>query len=146
MGNSQHGFGTNRGVAARGAARSTTGTASGVDNTMHTRTSTTQFGDLIKAQDTLQLVRVTPKHEETTYGHLLALGPGGFCLSACRELIIKGIPCCHTISALLQTHVVSHGACVAPRWRTSATPWTMELVASKPARLASVSVGNSAGQ
>ena len=36
--------------------------------------------------------------------------------------------------------------CLAPRWRKSETPWTMEALAAKPATLVSGRTGHSAGQ
>ena len=38
------------------------------------------------------------------------------------------------------------GACLAPRWRKSETPWTMEALVATPATLGSGSTGHSAGQ
>ena len=35
-----------------------------------------------------------------------------------------------------------NGACVAPRWRTSTTLWTMKALAAKPARLTSTNAAS----
>ncbi|CAN0592364.1 unnamed protein product, partial [Laminaria digitata] len=119
-----------------------TGTSASVDATMLSRTSVTHFVDLVRDQSIHQLLRVTPKREKNKYGgHLVAVGPDGFFLCTCLKLLIKGLPCRHSILALLDTQIAFNGACVAARWRTNATDWTMEPIASKPARLAGTSAG-----
>ena len=79
-------------------------------------------------------------------GHLVALRPDGFFLCTCLELLIKGLPCRHSILALLDTQIAFNGECVAPWWKTNATDWTMESIASKPARLAGTSAASSTTQ
>ena len=102
---------------------------------------------LIKDQSINQQLRVTPKRGKNKCGgHLFGLGPDGFFLCTCLELLIKGLPCRHSTVALLDTQIAFNGACVAPRWRTNATDWTIESIASKPARLAGTSAGSSASQ
>ena len=130
-----------------GAEGSSTGTSAALDTTMLARTSVTHFMDLIRDQRIHQLLRVTPKSNTRKYGgHLVALGPGGFFLCTCLDLLIKGLPCRHSILALLDTEVVFDGASVASRWRSNATAWTMKPIASKPARLAGTSAGSLASQ
>ena len=105
------------------------------------------FVGLIKDQSINQQLRVTPKRGKNKCGgHLFGLGPDGFFLCTCLELLIKGLPCRHSTVALLDTQIAFNGACVAPRWRTNATDWTIESIASKPARLAGTSAGSSASQ
>ena len=102
---------------------------------------------LIKDQSINQQLRVTPKRGKNKCGgHLFGLGPDGFFLCTCLELLIKGLPCRHSTVALLDTQIAFNGACVAPRWRTNATDWTMDSIVSKPARLAGTSAGSSAAQ
>ena len=134
-------------VTACEAEGNSTGASAAVDSTMPPRTCIAHFVDLVKDQSIHQLLRVTPKRGENKYGgHLVALGPEGFFLCTCLELLIKGLPCRHSILALLDTQIAFNGACVAPRWRTNATDWTMESIASKPPRLAGTSAGSSAAQ
>ena len=99
------------------AEGNSTGASAAVASTMHPRTCLAHFVDLIKNQSIHQILRVTPKRGENKYGgHLVALGPDGFFLCTCRELLIKGLPCRHSILALLDTQIAFNGACVAPRW------------------------------
>ena len=70
-----------------------TGTSAAVDFTMLPRTCLAHFVDLIRDQSIHQLLRVTPKRGKNKYGgHLVALGPDGFFLCTCLELLIKGLP------------------------------------------------------
>eukprot|EP00904_Undaria_pinnatifida_P001816 jgi/Undpi1/11635/HiC_scaffold_35.g13930.m1 len=134
-------------VTACDTEGNSTGTSAAVDSTMLPRPSLAHFVDLIRDQSIHQLLRVTPKRGKNKYGgHLVALGPDGFCLCPCLQLLIKGLPCRDSILALLETQVAFNGACGAARWRTNATDWTMEPVASKPARLAGTSAEASAAQ
>ena len=78
---------------------------------------------------------------ENSYGHLVALGSDGFFLCACLMLLVEGLPCRHGVRAMVGKDV-GYGAYAAPRWRTSTTPWTMEALAAKPARLTSISAAS----
>lgn len=133
-------------VTDGGADKSSTDTAVAFDASMVTRTSVAHFVDFVTDQGNVKLLRVTPKFVGNINGHLVALGPGGFCLCTCLEILIKGLPCRHGILALLETEVVFNGACVAPRWRTDATEWSMGVIASKPAKLTLAGEGSSARQ
>lgn len=103
---------------------------------MATRTSVSHYAALLRDQTVDKLVRVTifNAHES---GHLVALGPNGFFLCTCLRQLVYGLLCPHGIKALFDNGVDRFdGASVAPRWRDSAVPWTMEALAAKPARLA----------
>ena len=104
---------------------------------MVTRTSIPSFVDLVIDKDIFELVRITPVLADNGYGHLVALGPDGFFLCTCLMLLVEALPCRHGVRAMVGIDVGFNGACVAPRWRTSTTPWTMEALAVKPARLTS---------
>ena len=112
------------------------------DATMVTRTSIPHFVDLVIDQDIFELVRITPVLADNDYGHLVALGPDGFFLCTCLMLLVEGLPCRHGVRAVVGKDVGFNGACVAPRWRTSTTPWTVEALAAKPARLTSTSAAS----
>lgn len=132
-------------------ARSSTTTPDPVDAAMLAHTSIPHYVDLVIDQDIFELVRVKPARieqgvAENDYGHLVALGPDGFFLCTCLMSLVEGLPCRHGIKAMIGKDVSFNGACVAPRWRTSATPWTMEAIAAKSAKLRSSSSGRSAGQ
>ena len=99
------------------------------DAIMVTRTSIPHFVDLVIDQDIFDLVRITPVLAENDYGHLVALGRDGFFLCTCLMLRVEGLSCRHGVRAMVGKDVGFNGACVAPRWRTSTTPWTMEALA-----------------
>ena len=90
----------------------------------------------------LPLCLVSPKRGKNKYGgHLVALGSDVFFLCTFLEVLIKGLPCRHSILALLDTQIAVNEACLAPRRRTNATDWTMEPIASKPAMIAGTKRG-----
>ena len=116
------------------------------DVTMPTRASVPHFVDLLRDQDVVELVRITPVFSAHGNGHLVALGLGGFFLCTCLKLLVDGLGCRRGIRAMMGRDVGFDGACLAPRWRKSETPWTMEALAAKPATLVSGSTGHSAEQ
>ena len=116
------------------------------DVTMPTRASVPHFVDLLRDQDVVELVRITPVCSAHGNDHLFALGLGGFFLCTCLKLLVDGRGCRHGIRYMVCRDVGFDGACLAPRWRKSETPWTMEALAAKPATLVSGSTGHSAEQ
>ena len=121
-------------------------TTCSADVTMPTRASVPHFVDLLRDQDIAKLVRITPAFSARGNGHLVALGLGGFFLCTSLKLLVDGLGCRHGIRAMMGRDVGFDGACLAPRWRKSETPWTMDALAAKPATLVSGSTGYSAGQ
>ena len=121
-------------------------TTCSADVTMPTRASVPHFVDLLRDQDIAKLVRITPVFSARGNGHLVALGLGGFFLCTSLKLLVDGLGCRLGIRAMMGRDVGFDGACLAPRWRKSETPWTMDALAAKPATLVSGSTGHSAGQ
>ena len=121
-------------------------TTCSADVTMPTRASVPHFVDFLRDQDVVELVRITPVFSAHGNGHLVALGLGGFFFCTCLKLLVDGLGCRHGIRAMMGRGVGFDGACLAPRWRKSETPWTMETLAAKPATLVSGSTGHSVGQ
>ena len=109
------------------------------DATMITRPSIPHFVGMVIDQDIFELVRITPVLAENEYGHLVALGPDVYFLCTCLMLLVEGLPCHFGVRAMVGKDVHFNGACVEPRWRTRTAPWTMEVLAVKPARLTSTS-------
>ena len=129
-------------VAGRPAVGSSTTSPDLDDATIVTRISIPHCVDLVVDQDIFQLVRMTSVLADNDYGHLVALGPDGFFLCTCLMLLVEGLPCRHGIKAMVGKGVGFYGAWVASRWRTSTTPWTMEALGAKPARLTSSSAAS----
>ena len=121
---------------------SSIGISAAVDSTMLSRTSLAHFVDLIRDQNIHQLLRVKPKRGKNKYGgHLVALESDDFFLCTCLEVLIKGLPCRHSIWPCLTRRSPLTGRACPPRWRTNASDWTMEPIASKPATLAGTKRG-----
>ena len=112
------------------------------DATMVTGTAIYHFVDFVIGHDIFGLVRITPGLGENDYGHLTALDSDGFFLCTCLMLLVEGLPRRHGVRAMVGEGVGFNDACVAPRWRTSTTPWAMEALAAKPARLTSTSAAS----
>lgn len=117
-------------------------TAGSADVTMATRMSSTHFADLLRGQDLSELVRINPAAATNGYGHLVALGPGGFFLCTCLRQLGDGLVCRHGIKAMHNKGPSFNGACVSPRWRESEKPWTLGALAARPARLAPAGAGD----
>ena len=121
-------------------------TTCSADVTISTRASIPHFVDLLRDQDVVQLLPITPVFSAHGNGHLVALGLGGFFPCTCLKLLVDGLGCRHGLRAMVGRDVDFDGACLAPRWRKSETPWTMEALAATPATLVSGRTGHSAGQ
>eukprot|EP00903_Cladosiphon_okamuranus_P012779 g11944.t1 len=102
---------------------------------MASRAPVSHFAGLLRGQAVHHLVRVTPLHGEE-FGHLVAIGPDGFSLCTCLRQLVYGLLCPHVLKAMFDSgHRTFNGASIAPRWRDSLTPWTLEGLAAKPAML-----------
>ena len=126
-------------------AGSSTMTTGLIDATMATRASVPHLVDLLRDRNIIELVRTTPMFSDNGYGPLVALGVGGFFLCTCLKLLVDGLGCRHRVKAKMGKEFGFDGACLAPRWRKSEIPWTMEALAAKPVKLRSASRGGSEG-
>lgn len=109
---------------------------------MVSRTSVPHFADLLSGHNVDTLVRITVMNSASDFGHLVAVGSDGFFLCTCLRQLVYGLLCPHALKALWDQNVQTfNGACIAPRWRDSDTPWTMEALAGKPARLSTGAAG-----
>ena len=90
-------------------------TTCSADVTMPTRASVPHFVYLLRDQDVVELVRITPVFLAHGNGHLVALGLGGFFLCTYLKLLVDGLGCRHGIRAMMGRDVGFDGACLAPR-------------------------------
>ncbi|CAB1105544.1 unnamed protein product [Ectocarpus sp. CCAP 1310/34] len=99
------------------------------------RAPVSHFAGLLRDQAVDKLVRVALLQREE-FCHLVALGPDGCFLCTCLRPLVYGLLCPHGLKAMFDTGANKfNGASIAPRWRESSTPWTLEPLAAKPAML-----------
>ncbi|CAB1096127.1 unnamed protein product [Ectocarpus sp. CCAP 1310/34] len=114
--------------------------ASGI--TMVSRTSVPHFADLLRGQNVDAVVRISKITPPSEFGHLVAVGSDGFFLCTCLRQLVYGLLCPHVIKALWSQRITRfNGASIGPWWRDSSTPWTMEALAARPARLSTGAAG-----
>ncbi|CAN0513964.1 unnamed protein product, partial [Ectocarpus sp. 8 AP-2014] len=65
------------------------------------------------------VVKVSYKYRSPTVSHLVVLGPDGFQMCTCLQVMRRGWQCRHVLAALLRSNRVSEftGASIHPRWR-----------------------------
>ena len=100
------------------------------DTTMFGTTSLHSFAQLVQHVDIDCIVKVLYKHKpDRKVGHLVVLGPNGFQLCTCLQLMRLGLQCRHVFAALV-THLKRggdfRGDSIHPRWRSSGGRWSLE--------------------
>ena len=74
------------------------------------------------------VAKVLYKHKVRMVGHIVVIGPGGFQLCSCLQLMIVGLQCRQLFTALiteLKRRADFKGAFVHPRWRISSERWSL---------------------
>ena len=77
------------------------------------------------------VVKVMYKYKESNASHLVVIGPNGFQMCSCLQRLRCGLPCRHTVAALvteLKRADEFKGESIHPRWRSSIQPWSLEGV------------------
>ncbi|CAM9778086.1 unnamed protein product, partial [Ectocarpus fasciculatus] len=77
------------------------------------------------------VVKVSYIMRRPTVSHLVVLGPNGFQMCTCLQVMRRGWQCRHVFAALLKLHRSSEftGTSIHPRWRPeNAEPWSLEGV------------------
>ncbi|CAN0381400.1 unnamed protein product [Pylaiella littoralis] len=102
------------------------------DTTMFGTTSLHSFCRLVERVEIDCIVKVLYKHKaDRKVGHLVVVGPGGFQLCTCLQLLRRGLQCRHVVAALvtqLKHADEFQGQSIHPRWRSSVAPWSIEKV------------------
>ncbi|CBJ29724.1 putative far-red impaired response protein [Ectocarpus siliculosus] len=102
------------------------------DTTMFGTTSLHSFCRLVECVEIDCIVKVLYKHKpDRKVGHLVIVGPGGFQLCTCLQLLRRGLQCRHVLAALvtrLKRSDEFKGQSIHPRWRSSVEPWSIAEV------------------
>lgn len=105
------------------------GNANDRDTTMFGTTSLMSFFELVQNVEINAVVKVVYRYKESRPGHIVVVGPNGFQLCTCLQLLRCGLPCRHTLAALvtkLGRGAEFSGESIHPRWRTSCHQWSIE--------------------
>ena len=91
------------------------------DITMFGTTSLASFYRLVAGVEVDSIVKVLYKHKaDRKVGHLVVIGPGGFQVCTCLQILRRGLQCRHVLAALV-THLKRgkefKGESIHPRWR-----------------------------
>ena len=97
-------------------------TTCSADVTIPTRASVPHSVDLIRDEDIVELVQITPVFSAHGNDHLVTLGLGGFFLCTYLKLLVGGLGYRHSMGAMMGRDVGFDGACMAPRWLKGETP------------------------
>ena len=101
------------------------------DTTMFGTTLVLSFSGLVENVPIDAVVKVMYKYKESNASHLVVIGPNGFQMCSCLQLLRCGLPCRHTVAALvteLKRADEFKGESNYPRWRSSIRPWSIEGV------------------
>ena len=100
------------------------------DITMFGTTSLASFYRLVAGVEVDSIVKVLYKHiADRKVGHLVVIGPGGFQVCTCLQILRRGLQCRHVLAALV-THLKRgkefKGESIHPRWRSSPEHWSLD--------------------
>ena len=100
------------------------------DITMFGTTSLASFYCLVAGVEVDSIVKVLYKHKaDRNVGHLVVIGPGGFQVCTCLQILRRGLQCRHVLAALV-THLKRgkefKGESIHPRWRSSPEHWSLD--------------------
>ena len=101
------------------------------DTTIFGTTSLLSFSGLVENVPIDAVVKVMSKYKESNASHIVVIGPHGFQMCNCLQAWRHGLPCRHTIAALvteLKRADEFKGEPIHPRWRSSIQPWSIEGV------------------
>ena len=103
--------------------------ADSTDTTMFSTTSLLSFSGLVEHVPVDAVVKVLYKYKESKASHIVVIGPNGFQLCSCLQALRYGLPCRHTVAALvteLKHAEEFKGESIHPPWRSSLKPWSIE--------------------
>ena len=101
------------------------------DTTMFGTTSLLSFSGLVENVPIDAVVKVMYKYKGSNASHIVVIGPNGFQMCSCFQVFRRGLPCRHTVAALvteLKRADDFKGESIHPRWRSTVQPWSIEDV------------------
>ena len=90
-----------------------------IDTTMFGTTSLLSFSGLVENVPIDAVVKVMYKYKESNASHIVVIGPNGFQMCNCLQVLRRGLPCRHTVAALvteLKRADEFKGESIHPRW------------------------------
>lgn len=105
------------------------GGATDTDPAARGMASLVSFCELLKKVHIDAVVKVSFEDRDRKVGHVVAVGPNGFQLCTCLQVLTCGMPCRHTLAALVGLDRLTDftGASVHPRWRSAPVDeWSMK--------------------
>jgi len=90
-------------------------------------TSLPAFHQLVEHVQLTAVVKVVFRYQDES-AHIVVVGPDGFQLCTCLQVLRCGLPCRHVLVALftrLQRALEFNGDCIHPRWRSSGDEWSI---------------------
>ena len=94
-------------------------------------TSLLSFSALVENVPIDAMFKVMYKYKESNASHLVVIGSNGFQMCSCLQLLTCGLPCRHTVAALvaeLRRADEFKREFIHPRWRSPIQPWSIEGV------------------
>ena len=101
------------------------------DTTMFGTTSLLSFSGLVENVPIDAVVKVMYKCKDSNASHIVVVGPNGFQMCSFLQVLRRGLPCRHTVAALvteLKRADEFKGESIHPWWRSSIQPWSIEGV------------------
>ena len=71
------------------------------DMAMFGTTSLLSFSGLVENVPIYAVVKVMYKYKESNASHIVVIGPNGFQMCSCLQVLRRGLPCRHTVAALV---------------------------------------------
>ena len=90
------------------------------DTTMLGTTSLLSFSGLVENVPTDAVVKVIYEYKEWNASYIVVIGPNGFQMCSCLQVLMRGLPCRHTAAALvpeLKRADELKRESIHPRWR-----------------------------
>ena len=99
------------------------------DTTMFGTTPLLSFSGLVENAPTDAVVKVIYKYKESNASHVVVIGPNGFQMCSCLQVLRGELPCRHAVAALVTALKRANEfkrESIHPRWRSSIQPWSIE--------------------
>ena len=101
------------------------------DTTMFGTISLLSFSRRVENVPIDAVLKAMYKYKESNASHIVVIGPNGFQMCSCLQVLRRGLPCRHTVAALVTEQERADefkGESIHPRWRSSIQPWSIEGV------------------
>ena len=101
------------------------------DTTMFGTTSLLSLSGLVENLPIDAVVKGMYKYKESNASRIVVIGPNGFQMCSCLQVLRRWLPCRNTVAALvtgMKRADEFKGESIHPRWRSSIQPWSIEGV------------------